>query len=60
MQAAQMLADVGGVAHGVHHAIGMAGGDGFDHLARERELAGVAGTPQSGQYRQAYRPGQER
>jgi hypothetical protein len=55
-----MLADVGGIADGVHGAVGVAGGDGFDHLACEGDLAGVAGTPQPGQYRQAHRPGQER
>src|SRR6266699_7314943 len=54
-----MLTDVGGIPDGVHAAVGMAGGDRFDQLPRERDLAGVAGTPQPGQHRQAYRPGQE-
>ncbi len=38
-----MLTDVGGIPDGVHAAVGMAGGDRFDQLPRERELAGVAG-----------------
>jgi hypothetical protein len=55
-----VVTDVGGIADGVHDAVGMVGGDGFDHLACEGDLSGVAWPPQPGQHRQAHRSGQER
>jgi hypothetical protein len=40
-----MVADVGGIADGMHLPVGVAGGDQLDHAPGVGELAGAARMP---------------